>query len=191
MELRLAAIVAIALATPAAAEIVPSEGVWHLTGHVTATGCADRCVSKRVRVDQEVVVTSAQLTGGEGLVTACSGGVSTAEFDGLSTLVPARRGWLRIRIVDRPRFRQLMRRCVGYPSLRLGPLSARVRVAPDGRSFDEVVFVSGSVAVYGRTATFSARGRIHAEWVRAAASVLGSPRAAVVARVLDAALAGE
>jgi len=84
-----------------------------------------------------------------------------------------------------------MRRCVGYPSLRIGRISARVRLAADGRSFDEVAFVSGSVAVYGCAATFSARGRVHAEWVREAAAPLETLRAAVLARVLDAALAAE
>jgi hypothetical protein len=181
----------IALAGAAAAQPVqPVEGVWHLTGRVTATGCADHCVTRRQRVDQEVVVTSAQLSGAEALVPGCSGGVSADEFDGLAMLVPGRRGWLRIRIVDRPRFRRLLRRCIGYPSLRLGKVSGRVRLAPDGRTFDEVVFVSGSVVVYGRTATFSARGRIHAQWVRDAAP-LGSPHGAFLSRVLDDALQGE
>ena len=184
-------LVAIAVASPVVAQVQPVDGVWQVTGTVVVTACAGQCATRRQPVDQEVVVTSAGLSGTEALVPACSGGVSASELDGISTFVPGRRGWLKIRIVDRPRFVRLMRRCVGYQSLRLGRISGRVRLAPDGRSFDEVAAVSGSLTVYGRTATFSGRGKIHAAWVRDAAAPLDSPGAAVLARVIDAALAAE
>ncbi|TMB41923.1 MAG: hypothetical protein E6J55_17465 [Deltaproteobacteria bacterium] len=184
--------VGIAIATPAGAQLAqPVEGVWHLTGHVVATGCGGRCVTRRETVDQEVVIANGQLSGAEGLVPACEGGLSEQEFDGLFTVVPGRRGWFNIRVADRARFRDLVRRCIGYPSLRLGRFGGRLRVAVDGRSFDEVVHVAGSVSVLGRTATFSARGRVHGDRVRDAAAPFAPFTTAAVARALDAALAAE
>src|SRR2546428_2248944 len=154
--------VGIAIATPAGAQLAqPVDGVWHVTGHVVATGCAGRCVTRRETVDQAVVIANGQLSDAEGLVPACEGGLSEQEFDGVLTVVPGRRGWFKTRIVDPARFRELMRRCIGYSSLRLGRFSGRLRVALDGRSFDEIVHLAGSVSVLGRTATFSARGRVH------------------------------
>jgi hypothetical protein len=180
------------VARSAAAQGVQAvDGVWHLTGKVKATACADRCATRGQTIDQEIAVSNGQVSGGEGLAPGCDGGVSEEEFEGLSTLVPGRRGWLRIRLVDRPRFLELMRRCIGYRSLRIGGLSGRVRVAPDGRSFDEVVRVSGTVTVYGRSVSFSARGRVHAEWERDAPGALAPLRAAPLVQVLDAALAAE
>jgi len=166
-------VVSIAIATPAGAQLAqPVEGVWHLTGHVVATGCAGRCVTRRETVDQEVVIANGQLSGAEGLV-------------------PGRGGWFKIRVVDRARLRDLLRGCIGYSSLRLGRFSGRLRVAVDGRSFDEIVRVAGSVSVLGRTATFSARGRVHGDWVRDAAAPFAPFTTAAVARALDAALAAE
>ncbi|TMA47396.1 MAG: hypothetical protein E6J83_04885 [Deltaproteobacteria bacterium] len=185
-------VVSIAIATPAGAQLAqPVEGVWHLTGHVVATGCAGRCVTRRETVDQEVVIANGQLSGAEGLVPACESGLSEQEFDGLLTLVPGRGGWFKIRVVDRARLRDLLRGCIGYSSLRLGRFSGRLRVAVDGRSFDEIVRVAGSVSVLGRTAIFSARGRVHGDWVRDAAAPFASFTTAAVARALDAALAAE
>jgi hypothetical protein len=89
-----------------------------------------------------------------------------------------------------------MRRCVGYQSLRLGRIAGRVKVAPDGQSFRERVFVSGSVSVsgsYGRpvTATFSASGRVRAAWTGDAGVPLGALRAPALAHAVAATLAGD
>src|SRR5436309_11302986 len=100
MRLALAAILAvgIAIATPAGAQLAqPVEGVWHLTGHVVATGCGGRCVTRRETVDQEVVIANGQLSGAEGLVPACESGLSEQEVDGRLTLVPRRGGRFKIR----------------------------------------------------------------------------------------------
>jgi hypothetical protein len=194
MRFPLAAVLAVAMAgaAPANAQTTePVAGLWHLSGGVVATACADRCVTRRQAIDEDIVVTNAGVSGAEGFAAGCGGAVSTEEFDGLLTLVTGRRGWLRIRILDRPRFRRLMRACIGYRSLRLARFSGRVRIAPDGRSLDEVAFVAGSVSAYGRTATFSAKGRLHAEWVREAPASAATLRPALLAGVLDAALAAE
>lgn len=195
MRVPLTAVLAVAMAgaAPASAQTTePVPGLWHLTGSVVATGCVEgHCVTRRQGVDEDLVVMSAGVSGAEGFLPACAGAVSADEFDRLLTLVPGRRGWLRIRILDRPRFRRLMRRCLGYGSLRLAGVAGRVRIAPDGRSFDEVASVAGSVSVYGRTATFSARGRFHAEWVREATAPAPTLRPALLAGVVDAALGAE
>ena len=180
------------LATVRARAASPVEGVWHLTGRVTATACAGRCLTQREPVDEQIVVTASGLSGVEGIAPACDGEVSGSDVDGLTTLGPARRrGWLRIRIPDRARFVRLMRQCVGYPSLRLRRVSGRVRIAPDGRAFDEVVFVSGSVSVYARRATFSAKGRVHAEWSGAGTAWVDRYGPAALARVVGAALGAD
>jgi len=89
-----------------------------VTGHVRATACAGRCASRREALDGSVTITNAGVAAAEGFVASCADTVSAAEFDGVVTVVPGRQGWLRIRVVDRPRFRALMRRCVGYRTLR-------------------------------------------------------------------------
>ena len=191
MRVPIAAAIAIVMAgaAPAAAQTTePVPGLWRVTGTVAATGCVEgHCVTRRQAIDEDLVVTS----GAEGFLPGCVGAVSADELDGVVTLVPGRRGWLRIRILDRRRFRQLMRRCLGYPSLHLGRLTGRIRIAPDGLSFDARAFVAGSISVYGRTATFSASERLHAEWVREATAPATTLRPALLARVLDAALGAE
>jgi len=157
-----AVVVCAALVGQARAQVTePVAGLWHFSGRVNATGCADRCVSQRQTIDEDVVVTDAGVSGGEALLGACDG-ASAADFANVVTLAPTRRGWLRIKIARRRDLVRLLRRCTGYPSLRLGSFSGRIRIAPDGLSVDEVVHLSGSVSVSGRTATFSANGRVHA-----------------------------
>jgi hypothetical protein len=187
--LGLAAVVLAGAGAAGAQTAQPLEGAWHLTGRIVATGCAGRCVTQRQAVDEEIVITASGVTGAEGLAPGCGGGVSQEEFEGLATLVPGRRGWLKIRIVDRPRFLDLMRRCIGYRSLRLGRIRGRVRIAPDGRSFDEVVSVPGSVTVAGRRATFLAKGRVHAEWVGETVAARAGVGPAALARAVGATLA--
>jgi len=96
--------------------------------------------------------------------------MSASEFDGVVTAVPARHGWIRLRVVDRPRFRELVRRCIGYRSLRVSRFSAQARIAADGLSLDEKGTLAGSVTVSGRAVTFSARARVHGEWIGLVAS---------------------
>jgi hypothetical protein len=187
----LALVLGTAIASSAAAQVQPVDGVWQLTGKVRATACADRCATRSQPISQEIAVTNGQVTGGEGLAPGCEGGVSAEEFDGLATLVPGRRGWQRIRLVDRAGFVQLMRRCIGYRSVRVHRLGGKVRVAPDGRSFDEVVRVSGTVTVYGRSVSFSARGKVHADWARESPAPFAPLRAAPLVRVLGAALGAD
>ena len=148
----------------------PVPGLWRVTGHVRATACAGRCASRRQTLDGFVTITNAGVAAAEGFVASCADTVSASEFDGVVTVVPARQGWLRLRVVDRPRFRALLRRCIGYRSLRVSRFSARARIAADGLSLDEKGALTGSVTVSGRAVTFFARARSHAEWSGAIAS---------------------
>ena len=150
--------------TAVAQTVQPLDGVWHLTGKVHATACADRCASRRRTIDKQLVIVDGDLTGADGLESECDGAVSADEFAATSTLVPAKRGWLKMKIVDRPRFTALMRTCIGYRSLRLSRVTSKVRVAADGKSLDEVVGLAGTVKVYGQTVSFTGGGRAHGEW---------------------------
>ena len=166
----LATLFGLAVGTAVAQVAQPLDGAWHLTGQVRVTACADRCASRRRTIDKQLVVVNGDLTGADGLESTCDGAVSADEFSAATTLVPARRGWLKMKIVDRARFVSLMRTCIGYRSLRLSRVSSKVRVAPDGRSFDEVVRLAGSVTVRGRKVSFWGGGRAHADWIGTAAT---------------------
>ena len=170
-RLVLSAVIALVSASTLRAQTPePVPGVWHVTGHVRATACAGQCASGRQALDGYVTVTNAGVAAAEGFVASCAATVSASEFDGVVTVVPGRHGWLRLRVVDRPRFRALVRRCIGYRSLRVSRFSARARIAADGLSLDEIGALAGSVTVSGRTATFSVRARVHGEWVGTVAS---------------------
>jgi len=168
--------------------VPPIDGVWHLTGKVRVTACADRCASRRRTIDKQLVVVGGDLTGTDGLESECDGAVSADEFGAATTLVPAKRGWLKMKIVDRPRFVTLMRTCVGYRSLRLGRITSKVRVAPDGKSLDEVVQLAGTVRVYGQTVSFTGGGRAHGEWTGTAdtAAERTAPAESLLRALVDA-----
>ena len=170
-RLVLSAAIAVASAAPVLAQgTEPVPGLWRVSGHVRATACAGRCASRRQTLDGFVTITNAGVAAAEGFVATCADTVSASDFDGVVTVVPARRGWLRLRVVDRPRFRALVRRCIGYRSLRVSRLSARVRIAADGLSLDERGALAGSVTVSGRAVAVFARASVHAEWIGAVAS---------------------
>lgn len=147
-----------------AQSVPPLDGVWHLTGKVHATACADRCATRRQTIDKQLVIVGGNLTGADPLESECNGAVTADQFAATTTLVPAKRGWLKMKIVDRPSFMALMRTCIGYRSLRLNRVTSKVRVAPDGKSLDEVIQLAGTVRVYGRTVSFTSGGRAHGEW---------------------------
>ena len=178
-------LIAIVSASPARAQTTePVPGVWRLSGRARGTACVEgRCASQRQAIDETIVLTNTGIGAAAGIAAGCSNAVSSGEFDGVLTTVPGRRGWFRFRVVDRPRFRELIRLCLGYRSLRVSRFSGRVRIAADGRSLDEVGFLAGSLTVSGRTATFSVRARIHGQWVGEAA---GSPAPAFLAEIIDA-----
>ena len=170
-RLVLAAVLALGSVSPVLAQgTEPVPGIWRVSGHVRATACAGPCASRRQTLDGFVTITNAGVAAAEGFVASCSDTVSAAEFDGVVTVVPAGHGWLRLRVVDRARFRALLRRCIGYRSLRLSRFSARARIAADGLSLDEKGALAGSVTVSGRAVTFFARARVHGEWIGAVAS---------------------
>jgi hypothetical protein len=186
----LVTLLGLAAGTAAAQVAQPLDGAWHLTGQVRVTACADRCASRRRTIDKQLVVVNGDLTGADGLESACDGAVSADQFSAATTLVPARHGWLKMKIVDRARFVGLMRTCIGYRSLRLSRVSSKVRVAADGLSFDEVVRLAGSVTVRGQNVSFSGGGRAHGAWVGTAdtAAERGAPSRTLLGALVDAAV---
>jgi len=174
--------------TAFAQTVPPLDGVWHLTGKVHATACADRCVTRRRTIDKQLVIVNGSLTGADPLESECGGAVTADQFAATSTLVPAKRGWLKMKIVDRPSFMALMRTCVGYRSLRLSRITSKVRVGSDGKSLDEVVKLAGTVRVSGRTVGFTGGGRAHGEWSGTAdtAAERSAPPGSLLRAVVDA-----
>jgi len=185
MRLMLWMLIAIVSAGPARAQTTePVPGVWHVTGRARAAACVEgRCANRGQPIDETLVLTNTGIGAVAGVAAGCSDAVSSGEFDGALTTVRGRRGWFRFRVVDRPRFRELVRRCLGYRSLRVSRFSGRVRIAGDGRSLDEVGFLAGSLTVAGHTATFSVRARLHGQWVGEAG---GSPAPAFLTDVVAA-----
>src|SRR5262245_43714997 len=151
MRLMLWTLIVIVSAAPARAQTTePVPGVWHLTRHARATACVEgQCASRGQATDETIVLTRTGIGSVAGVAAGCSDAASSGEFDGALTTVRGRRGWFRFRVVDRPRFRELIRRCLGYRSLRVSRFSGRVRIAGDGRSLDEVGFLAGSLTVAG------------------------------------------
>ncbi len=187
--MRVAALLTLFVLAPggAVAQVPPIDGVWHLTGTVRATACADRCASRKRTIDKQLVIVDGNLTGADPLASECDGTVTADQFATATTLVPAKRGWLRMKVVDRARFLSLMRTCIGYRSLRLSRIASKVRVAADAKSLDEVVAIAGSVRVSGQTVNFTGGGRAHGEWIGTADTAADrTPSEQLLRAVVDA-----
>jgi len=113
-----------------------AEGSWEYHGRVTATACVgSRCATRHEPLDGSFVVTSAGDSGGAPVISVCPG-VSVPDITRFAVWQPGRRGWLRLRLIDREAFVEFLRDCTGYGSLRLQGLGVRIRVRPGGDGFE-------------------------------------------------------
>src|SRR5512144_2377905 len=145
---------ALAVATAAVAAELPTlaPGTWSMSGTVRLRACAaGRCQAQAQRVTDQVPLSPTVLAGTEGLLAACPADVGEAAT-GLTTLVPTRRGWFRLRVLDRAGVAQLMAMCLGA-EFQLKRFAARVRVTPDGRTLDQRFVLGGRVRADGRSAS--------------------------------------
>ncbi|TMA35262.1 MAG: hypothetical protein E6J79_15345 [Deltaproteobacteria bacterium] len=151
MRLLALALLLVAGSEVSAAELPAlAEGSWEYHGRVTATACVgSRCATRRQPVDGSFFVTNDGDSGGPPVIPVCPD-VSVPDLTGFATWQPARRGWLRLHLIEREPFVQFLRDCTGYESLRLQGLSARIRVQSGGEGFDLRESLRFSVVVQGQ-----------------------------------------
>jgi hypothetical protein len=160
--------VVMGFAQPARAQ--SGDGTWHITGRVSATACAgDRCATRRQRIDKTVVVTNGQISNLNELGVLCESAL-TLDLSTLGEYVPARRGWQRFHVTNRPLLRSVLRDCLGYRVTAIQSFAARVRTGPDGQTFAERMHTALTLVVRGQTVNVTAGGRIDGALVTAPAT---------------------
>jgi hypothetical protein len=135
-----------------------ASGAFQIRGRVVVTACADHCATRGRRIQEDVRIEGDVLTS-TSLLGTC-GDISRQDVSDLARFVPARRGRLQMRLLDRKRFVALVGECAGYPSLRLGRIRYLVHPISE-TAFDARLALAGSLVARGRRVTFAAIGRFH------------------------------